>query len=151
MENSLDIPLRLHYVTILKIAWIERSIANFAYHANHGLNGLLIPIEMAMVPNGTKTALSKWPIDVWEVVKFFIPALGNNMSTVKNAESTDLSFFYILKWMKDVAFGGDRRADVDLVENSGQNLEKPTEPTDLDTFLEIAGIHAPLRLKKVKS
>ena len=53
--------------------------------------------------------------------------------------------------MKDVAFGGDRRADVDLVENSGQKLEKPAEPTDLDTFLKIAGIHAPLRLKKVKS
>ena len=59
---------------------------------------------------------SKWPVDAWEVAKFFMSTLGDNKSTVTNAESTDLSsLLNVLEWMKDVAFGGDRRVDLNLV------------------------------------
>ena len=59
---------------------------------------------------------SKWPFDAWEVSKFFMPTLGNNKSTVTNAESTDLSsLLHVLEWMKDAAFGSDRRVDLNLV------------------------------------
>ena len=45
-------------------------------------------------------------------------ALGDNKSHVKNAESTDLSsLLNVLEWMKDVAFGGCRRVDLNLVKN----------------------------------
>ena len=61
---------------------------------------------------------SKWSVDPWEVAKFFMSALGDNKSHVKNAESTDLSsLLNVLEWMKDVAFGGCRRVDLNLVKD----------------------------------
>jgi tetratricopeptide (TPR) repeat protein len=57
-----------------------------------------------------------WSEDHWEVAKFFMPALGSNLSSTKNAESTDLSsLLNVLEWMKDVAFLGKVRVSVDLV------------------------------------
>ena len=45
-------------------------------------------------------------------------ALGDNKSHVKNAESTDLSsLLNVLEWMVDVAFGGCRRVDLNLVKD----------------------------------
>ena len=61
---------------------------------------------------------SKWPDDAWEVAKFFMSTLGNNKTTVKDADSTYLSsLLNVLEWMSDVAFGGARRVDVNLVEH----------------------------------
>ena len=59
---------------------------------------------------------SKWSEDPWEVAKYFMPALGSNHSAVKGAESTDLpSLLNVLEWMKDAAFLGETRVNVDLV------------------------------------
>ena len=59
---------------------------------------------------------SQWCEDPWEVAKYFMPALGSNLSTVKDAESTDLpSLLNVLEWMKDAAFLGKTRVNVDLV------------------------------------
>ena len=59
---------------------------------------------------------SQWSEDPWEVAKYFMPALGSNLSTVKDAESTDLpSLLNVLEWMKDIAFLGKTRVNVDLV------------------------------------
>ncbi|CAB3990606.1 E3 ubiquitin- ligase DZIP3 [Paramuricea clavata] len=59
---------------------------------------------------------SKWPVDPWEVAKFFMPFLGDNKGTVKDADSTDLSsLLNVLEWMDDVIFSPDRRVDLDLV------------------------------------
>ena len=59
---------------------------------------------------------SQWSEDPWEVAKYFMPALGSNLSTVKDAESTDLpSLLNVLEWMKDAAFLGKTRVNVDLV------------------------------------
>ena len=45
-----------------------------------------------------------------------MPALGSNLSSTKNAESTDLSsLLNVLEWMKDGAFLGKTRVSVDLV------------------------------------
>ena len=45
-----------------------------------------------------------------------MPALGSNLSTVKDAESNDLSsLLNELEWMKDEAFLGKTRVNVDLV------------------------------------
>ena len=45
-----------------------------------------------------------------------MPALGSNLSTVKDAQSTDLSsLLNVLEWMKDEAFLGKTRVNVDLV------------------------------------
>ena len=45
-----------------------------------------------------------------------MPALGSNLSTVKDAESTKLSsLLNVLEWMKDAAFLGKTRVNVDLV------------------------------------
>ena len=45
-----------------------------------------------------------------------MPPLGSNLSTVKDAESTDLpSLLNVLEWMKDAAFLGKTRVNVDLV------------------------------------
>ena len=45
-----------------------------------------------------------------------MPALGSNLSTIKDAESTDLSsLLNVLEWMKDAAFLGKTRVNVDLV------------------------------------
>ena len=45
-----------------------------------------------------------------------MPVLGSNLSTVKDAESTDLSsLLNVLEWMKDGAFLGKTRLNVDLV------------------------------------
>ena len=45
-----------------------------------------------------------------------MPALGSNLSTVKDAESTDLSsLLNVLEWIKDAAFLGKTRVNVDLV------------------------------------
>ena len=59
---------------------------------------------------------ARWSEDHWEVAKFFMPALGSNLSTVKDAESTDLSsLLNVLEWMKNVAFLGKPRVNVNLV------------------------------------
>ena len=59
---------------------------------------------------------AKWPEDHWEVAKFFMPPLGSNLSTVKDAESTDISsLLNVLEWMKDRAFLGKTRVKVDLI------------------------------------
>ncbi len=59
---------------------------------------------------------AEWSEDHWEVAKFFMPALGSNLSTVKDAQSTDLSsLLNVLEWMKDEAFLGKTRVNVDLV------------------------------------
>ena len=59
---------------------------------------------------------AQWSEDHWEVAKYFMPALGSNLSTVKDAESTDLSsLLNVLEWMKDAAFLGKTRVNVDLV------------------------------------
>ena len=45
-----------------------------------------------------------------------MPALGSNLSTVKDAESTDLpSLLNVIEWMKNAAFLGKTRVNVDLV------------------------------------
>ena len=59
---------------------------------------------------------AEWSEDHWEVAKFFMPVLGSNLGTVKDAESTDLSsLLNVLEWMKDGAFLGKTRLNVDLV------------------------------------
>ena len=108
-------------------------------------------LKWRCVHNGAKTAISKWPVDAWEVAKLYIPTLGNNMSMVRNAETTNLSFFDVLKWMKDVAFGGDRRPDVNLDEKLRTEDRKADRTDWFRHFIEIASIHAPLRFKKVRS
>ena len=57
-----------------------------------------------------------WCEDRWEVAKYFMPAIGSNLSTVKDAESTDLSsLLNVIEWIKDAAFLGKTRVNVDLV------------------------------------
>ena len=57
---------------------------------------------------------AQWSEDHWEVAKYFMPALGSNL--IKDAESTDLSsLLNVLEWMKDAAFLGKTRVNVDLV------------------------------------
>ena len=59
---------------------------------------------------------AQWSEDHWEVAKYFMPALGSNLNTAKDAESTDLpSLLNVLQWMKDAAFLGKTRVNVDLV------------------------------------
>ena len=59
---------------------------------------------------------ARWSEDHWEVAKYFMPPLGSNLSTVKDAESTDLSsLLNVLEWMKDAAFLEKTRVNVDLV------------------------------------
>ena len=59
---------------------------------------------------------AEWSEDHWEVAKFFMPALGSNLSSTKDAKSTDISsLLNVLEWMKDVAFLGKVRVSVDLV------------------------------------
>ena len=58
---------------------------------------------------------AKWPEDHWEVAKFFMPALGSNLSTVNDAESTDISsLLNVLEWMNNGAFLSKTRIDVNL-------------------------------------
>ena len=59
---------------------------------------------------------AEWSEDHWELAKFFMPVLGSNLSTVKDAQSTDLSsLLNVLEWTKDGAFLGKTRVNVDLV------------------------------------
>ena len=59
---------------------------------------------------------SQWSEDHWEVAKYFMSALGSNLNTVKDTKSTDLSsLLNVLEWMKDTAFLGKTRVNVDLV------------------------------------
>ena len=59
---------------------------------------------------------AQWSEDHWEVAKYFMPALGSNLNAAKDAESTDLScLLNVLQWMKDAAFLGKTRVNVDLV------------------------------------
>ena len=58
---------------------------------------------------------AKWSEDHWEVAKFFMPALGSKLSTVKDAESTDISsLLHVLEWLTDGAFLRKTRVNVDL-------------------------------------
>ena len=69
---------------------------------------------------------SKWPVDPWEVAKFFMPILGDNKGTVKDAESTDLSsLLNVLEWMDDVIFYPDNRVDLDLVRKLRSRVRNP--------------------------
>ena len=69
---------------------------------------------------------SKWPVDPWEVAKFFMPILGHNKGTVKDAESTDLSsLLNVLEWMDDVVFYPDKRVDLDLVRKLRSGVRNP--------------------------
>ncbi|CAB4029999.1 WD repeat-containing alr2800 [Paramuricea clavata] len=69
---------------------------------------------------------SKWPVDPWEVAKFFMPILGHNKGTVKDAESTDLSsLLNVLEWMDDVIFSPDKRVDLDLVRKLRSGVRNP--------------------------
>ena len=64
----------------------------------------------------TNCESAQWSEDHWEVAKYFMPALGSNLSTVKDAESTDLSsLLNVIEWMKDAAFLGKTKVNVDLV------------------------------------
>ena len=59
---------------------------------------------------------SQWSENPWEVAKYFMPALGSNLCTTKDSESTDLSsLLNVLEWMKDAAFLSKTRVNVDLV------------------------------------
>ena len=59
---------------------------------------------------------AEWSEDHWEVAKFFMPDLGSNLSSVKNAESTDISsLLNVLEWMNNRAFLGKTRVNVGLV------------------------------------
>ena len=58
----------------------------------------------------------EWSEHHWQVAKFFMPVLGSNLSTVKGAQSTDLSsLLNVLEWTKDGAFLGKTRVNVDIV------------------------------------
>jgi tetratricopeptide (TPR) repeat protein len=66
---------------------------------------------------------AKWYDNHWEVAKYFMPALGNNRDTVKDAESTDLgSLLNVLEWTKDDVFPGKTRVDVKLVRDLRSNV-----------------------------
>ena len=59
-----------------------------------------------------------WSKDHWEVTKFFMSFLGDYRKTVKDAKSTDLSsLLNVLQHLKDEAFPGKIRVNVDLVKN----------------------------------
>lgn len=59
---------------------------------------------------------SEWPVDAWQVAKFFMSPLGDHKNSVTNAESTDLSsLLSVLERMTDKAFGANRRISVTLV------------------------------------
>jgi tetratricopeptide (TPR) repeat protein len=59
---------------------------------------------------------ASWSEDHWEVAKFFMPALGSNLSSTKDAESTDISsLLNVLEWMNVGVFLGKVRVSVDLV------------------------------------
>jgi hypothetical protein len=65
----------------------------------------------------------KWYDNHWEVAKYFMPALGNNRDTVKDAESTELaSLLNVLEWTKDDVFPGKTRVNVDLVRDLRSNV-----------------------------
>ena len=61
---------------------------------------------------------SRWSCDSWEVAKFFMPILGDNKATVKDAESTDLgSLLNVLERMKRLVFAPDRRVNLSYVKD----------------------------------
>ena len=69
---------------------------------------------------------SKWPVDPWEVAKFFMPTLGDNKKNIKDAKSTDLSsLLNVLAWMKNAAFTPDRRVDLNLVTKLRSEVRNP--------------------------
>ena len=70
---------------------------------------------------------SKWPVDPWEVAKFFMPILGDNKKNIKDAKSTDLSsLLNVLAWMKNVAFAPlDRHVDLNLVTKLCSEVRNP--------------------------
>ena len=69
---------------------------------------------------------SKWPVDPWEVAKFFMPILGDNKGTVKDAGSTDLSsLLNVLEWMNDAIFFPDKRVDLDLIRKLRSGVRNP--------------------------
>ena len=69
---------------------------------------------------------SKWPVDPWEVAKFFMPILGDNKKNIKDAKSTDLSsLLNALAWMKNAAFAPDRRVDLNLVTQLRSEVRNP--------------------------
>ena len=65
---------------------------------------------------------SRWPVDAWEIAKFFMPALGDGRCTVTDANSTDLSsLLHVLEKTKDEVFGeGTQRIDKSLIQNLRQ-------------------------------
>ena len=68
---------------------------------------------------------AQWSEDHWEMAKYFMPPLGSNLSTVKDAESTDLSsLLNVLEWMKDAAFLGKTRVKRGSCEKTSFPSEK---------------------------
>jgi tetratricopeptide (TPR) repeat protein len=66
---------------------------------------------------------ARWYDNHWEVAKYFMPALGNNRDTVKDAESTEMSsLLNVLEWTKDDVFPGKTRVNVDLVRKLRSNV-----------------------------
>ena len=69
---------------------------------------------------------SMWSADSWEVAKFFMPILGDNKATVKDAQSTDLgSLLNVLEWMKDLVFAPDRRVNLSYVKDLRSKVRNP--------------------------
>ena len=69
---------------------------------------------------------SKWPVDPWEVAKFFMPILGDNKKNIKDAKSTDLpSLLSVHTLMKNAAFAPDIHVDVNLVTKLCSEVRKP--------------------------
>ena len=69
---------------------------------------------------------SMWSADPWEVAKFFMPFLGDNKATVKDAQSTDLgSLLNVLDWMKDLVFAPDRRVNLSYVKDLRSKVRNP--------------------------
>ena len=68
-------------------------------------------------PSGEKNCDGeKWYENHWEVAKYYMSALGNDRSNVKDAESTELpSLLNVLEWMKDDVFPGKNRINADDV------------------------------------
>ena len=69
---------------------------------------------------------SKWPVDPWEVAKFFMPILGDNKKNIKDAKSTGLSsLLNVLTWMKNAAFAPDIHVDLNLVTKLCSEVRNP--------------------------
>ena len=68
---------------------------------------------------------ARWSEDKWEVAKFFIPPLGSQLNTVKDAKSTDLlSLLHVIGSLKNAAFSGAAKVNLDLVRKFRFEVQK---------------------------